>query len=249
MDSRTNPKIIRDVAMKIHTEFQQGSALWMQARAGIPTASEFDQLVSPEWKARTGQMPRSYLATKLAEWWIGGPLLGFNSFATEQGQILEDEAKPWYCLEYGEAVTSVGLCTTDDGMIGCSPDGLLGADGGLEIKCPSIETHVGYLLDGGLPKEYRAQVQGGLFVTGRPWWRFVSYRRQLPALVLTIERDEEAQSALRTALAEFLVRLQSGKQRLIELNGGPPKRVVQANTVGESEMRRRALEQVEDIIP
>lgn len=204
--------------------------------------------------ARNGRpaLARCRAATWRPSWPNGGsaaPLLGFNSFATEQGQILEDEAKPWYCLEYGEAVTSVGLCTTDDGMIGCSPDGLLGADGGLEIKCPSIETHVGYLLDGGLPKEYRAQVQGGLFVTGRPWWRFVSYRRQLPALVLTIERDEEAQSALRTALAEFLVRLQSGKQRLIELNGGPPKRVVQANTVGESEMRRRALEQVEDIIP
>ena len=56
----------------IISKHPQGSIEWMQARAGIPTASEFDNLVTPKWEVRTGQMPKTYLARKLAEWWQGG---------------------------------------------------------------------------------------------------------------------------------------------------------------------------------
>lgn len=206
--------------MKI-LDVEQGSVEWMQARAGIPTASEFDQLVTPEFKVRTGDMPKSYLAKKLAEAWLGGPLLGFNVFDADQGQILEGEALPWYELEYGQEVQRVGLITTDDGRVGCSPDGLI-KGAGLEIKCPRPETHTGYLLKGVLPKDYAAQVHGSMYVTGFHSWQFLSYRRRFPALLLTIERDDTIQKAIGEALTEFLAQFDSGWQKLCEINGGPP---------------------------
>lgn len=208
--------------MKIHPA-AQGSTDWAIARSGIPTASEFDNLVSPTGEVRKGKMPETYLAMKLAEWWLGGPIIQLNSFDMSQGQILEDEAIPWYELEHNVAIERVGLITNNDGTIGCSPDGLL-PESGIEIKCPAIHTHVGYLLAGRLPEAYIHQVQGCMFVTGRDEWRFVSYRRRMPALVLTVSRDPEYQGALEEALEMFLDKFERGKARLCELNGGPPKR-------------------------
>jgi hypothetical protein len=210
--------------MILHTEYEQHSAEWMIARSGIPTASEFDSLVTPDFKIRTGDMPKTYLAKKLAEAWQGGPLAGFNVFDMEQGQILEDEAKPWYELEFGEKIQSVGFVTTDDGRVGCSPDGLIGDDGGIEIKCPAAHTHIGYILKGELPKDYAAQVHGSMYVTGRPWWKFLSYRRHFPPLMLTIFRDEEIIEKIDEAVKEFLACFDSAMARLIEKNGGPPHR-------------------------
>lgn len=202
----------------------------MLARSGIPTASEFDALVTPDFKVRTGETPHAYLSKKLAEAWQGGPLLGFNVFDMEQGQILEDEAVPWYELEYGVTVERVGFVTTDDGRVGCSPDGLLANNQGIEIKCPRPETHVRYLLNGTLPKDYAAQVHGSMFVTGYESWKFLSYRRHFPPLLIVVERDEKIQQAIKTALDDFLAKFDAGMKRLTEINGGPPIRKPKAAT-------------------
>lgn len=225
---------------------QQQSVEWLLARSGIPTASQFDQLITPKWEQRTGEMPRTYLAAKLAEYWQGGPLASFNSFDMEQGSILENEAIPWYELEYGEQVDRVGFCTTDDGLIGCSPDGLIGDDGGIEIKCPSVTTHVKYLMAGVLPPEYAAQVHGSMFVTGRSWWRFLSYCRHFPPFMLHVQRDVEIQEAIGGALYDFLARFQQAKEKLIALNGGRPPR----NRKPEPELETvSANHDPDDIIP
>lgn len=235
--------------MKIITDFEQGSLAWMTARASVPTASEFKNLVTPLWAISTGEMPRTYLCEKLAEWWIGGPLQGFSVFSTEQGKILEEEARPGYEFDTGETVQKVAFCTTDDGRVGCSPDGLIGDDGGIEIKCPQIQTHVKYLLDGILPKDYAAQVQGSLYVTGRKWWKFLSYCRKMPSLILTVTPDQKAQAAIQEALELFLSKFEIAKARLIELNGGPPARQTAEPQIGASEQWRRTLAAVEDVIP
>lgn len=188
---------------KIHTGCSQGELEWDMLRLGRPTASEFDQILTPEFRARTGEMPKSYLARKIAEKWYGKPLVGFSTWATEQGEFLEQEARPFYELEYGEEVKRVAFVETDDGRCGCSPDGLIGDDGGIEIKCPEAHTHVGYLLRGELPKDYVMQVHGSLYVTGRKWWRFFSYRRKFPPLLLTVERDEEIMEKIDAALQTF----------------------------------------------
>jgi hypothetical protein len=190
--------------VKIH-DVKQGSGEWKTLRLGIPTASEFDAIVTPEFKPRTGQTPETYLYQKLCE-----RLLGFspdiNAFAIDQGAILETEAKPYFQMTFNTEVRTVGFCTSDDGLFGCSPDGLIGDDGGLEIKCPQPHTHLRYLVEGVLPKDYAPQVHGSMFVTGRRWWKFMSYSRQFDPLIIHVDRDELIQAKLRDALMPFRAR-------------------------------------------
>lgn len=208
--------------MKIHTEFQQNSLEWMTARAGVVTASEFANILTPAFKARDGEMPKTYLARKLAEKWLG-PLPGFNTLDMEFGKILEEEAKPFYALAFSEDIQSVAFITNDEGTIGCSPDGLISDEGGIEIKCPEPTNHIKYLLAGKLPDDYAAQVHGSMYVTGRKWWRFMSYRRNLPPFVITIFRDEEIQAKIGEAVTAFMDTLDLAMKRLVEMNGGPPR--------------------------
>lgn len=210
--------------MKIHTGFDQNSLDWLAARAGVLTASEFSQILTPQFKMREGEMPKTHLARKLAEKWLG-PLPGFSTIDMDFGKILEEEAKPFYEVQFSEEIQSVAFITNDEGTVGCSPDGLIGDEGGIEIKCPEPTNHVKYLLGGKLPDDYTAQVHGSMFVTGRPWWKFMSYRRNLPPFVVTIFRDEEIQEKIAEAVAEFLANLDHQMGRMIEMNGGePPKR-------------------------
>jgi hypothetical protein len=209
------PKIFRDLV--------QGSADWMRARAGLPTASEFCELLTPEFKPREGETPKKYLATKLAERWLGGPLPGFSSWATEQGTLREDEAIPFFEMTRNVDVQRVGFVTTDDGRAGCSPDGLIGEDNGLEVKCPEPTQHVSYLLSGELPKQYRCQVYGSMWITGRPRWTFLSYAVGFPKLVLTVEWDQGIIERIQETVDEFCARLDKAFERLCEINGGPPR--------------------------
>ncbi len=193
----------------------QGEGDWLQVRVGKVTASEMSALLTPLFKIKDGEGPHTYLCEKIAEAWRGKPLAGFSSWETEQGQLLEDEARNWYALEYDDhKIRNVGFVEHDDGRCGCSPDALLGEDGGLELKCPQPTNHVRYLLSGTLPKEYAAQVHMSLYVTGRKWWRFVSYHRGYPAFVLTVERDESICATIAEALAGFYAKMDSAMVRL-----------------------------------
>jgi hypothetical protein len=203
---------------------EQGSWDWLEARAGIPTASEFDRIISPTGKIRTGETPKKYLAEKLAEWWVGGPLPSFSAVQMEYGEILESEAKPAFSFKTGLDIQTVGLVLTDDGRVGCSPDGLIGDDNGIEIKCPSRQVHVGYLLGETLPEEHLLQVQGAMYVTGRPKWTFVSYCRCFPMFVVYVERDERILSMIAQGLDAFLALLDDAKSRLVARYGPRPAR-------------------------
>ena len=141
---------------------------------------------------------------KLTEKILGFPLNDFASLAMSNGSIVEQEAIPWYMFAHDTQIDRVGFCTSDDEKIGFSPDGLIGEDGGIEVKSPTPQKHLEYLLEGELPKDYRIQIQFALYVSGRKWWKFLSYSRQFPALVLHVERDEKLQAAIAEALDSFL---------------------------------------------
>ena len=212
--------------MKIHN-VQQGSVEWCQLRAGIPTASEFGSMFTPALKVRTGAMVDSYVAKKVAEFWLGGPLVQFNTFDMDQGRILEEEARPFFELETGCKIEQVGFITSDDGFAGCSPDGLFsGQKVGLEIKCPRPETHVKYIAAGELPDDYAPQVHGSMFVTGFDRWAFMSYCRRFPALKIYVERDEKIIGQIREGLNLFKEKFDALVADLVDRNGGPPKRNV-----------------------
>ncbi len=202
--------------MKIH-DCQQGTLEWTKLHFGIPTASGLDNLLTPEFELRKGELTKTYVYKKVAEKLQGRPLidLSASSFMLEQGMILESEGRPWFALEYDKKIKQVGFISTDDGQFGCSPDGLIeGEDCGLEIKCPSAPIHVKYLVNGVLPKEYACQVLGSMFVTGFTKWIFVSYRRGFPALVLEIHHNEKAMSMIRAAINQFHADFDRAMQRI-----------------------------------
>lgn len=200
--------------MKTHN-CVQGSTEWHALRCSIPTASEFSELVTPKWKVKEGDGPRSYTYAKLAAKVMGYAPESVNTFGMNQGTLLESEAAPFVEFTYGLKIERVGFCTTDDGRAGCSPDGIIGDDSGIEIKCPAPHTHLEYLADGVLPSCYVAQVQGCMFVTGRDSWRFLSYSRFFPPLFITVFRDPKAQESIGIALDLFWSRFTEAEAKLI----------------------------------
>lgn len=198
----------------IHAEFDQLTDKWLAMHVGRPTASEFHQFMTPTFEVRKGEMFHSFVARKVAEKWRGKPLSGFSTFATEQGMLREDEALPWLMLEYDQEIRRVGFVEGADGRCGCSPDGLIEPDGGVEIKCPNPDTHVRYLLAGEVPKDHLCQVHGSLYVTGRKWWQFVSYAIKFPKLVVTVERDEAIMEKIAVALDAFYHAFDAALERL-----------------------------------
>ncbi len=207
--------------MIIHDNVEQNSLDWLKLHIGIPTASAFDNLVKADFSPRTGEMPRTYLYKKVAELWRGQPLGDFSTFATEQGHIVEEEARPFFELETNQKVRQVGFITNDDKTAGCSPDGLIvdtGADCGLEIKCPAAHTHVKYLLEGKLPAEYAAQVHGSMYVTGYDRWMFMSYRRKFPPLILEVQRDEEIITKIHLAVNKFTEEIEAAREQIAQMD-------------------------------
>lgn len=195
----------------------QGSFAWLEARAGIVTASELGNLLTPEFKPRTGETPKTYLAEKLAEKWTGEALPGFTSFATDFGKIVEEEAAPWFEFTYDCEVKRGLYLTTDDGKFGCSPDGIIDGKTGLEIKCPQLPNHFKWLLDGKVPKDHLVQVHASLYATGFKEWIFLSYRRHAPPMVVKVARDEAIIKQISEVVADFNAKLDAALRRLKDM--------------------------------
>lgn len=193
--------------MIVH-DCQQGTPEWFEARRGIATASCFKRILTP----KTGKLSASaqdYIYELIAErYYIGSmdELATPASVAMQNGSMLEPDARRWYELQTGRRVEQVGFVTTDDGRFGCSPDGLIDDDGGLELKCPLGKTHLAYLRAGELPDEYKAQVHGSMIVTGRKWWNFMSYAPGLPPFHRRVVWDDYTDT-LNAALVAFAARM------------------------------------------
>jgi len=202
--------------MKI-IECKQGTPEWFAARVGKVTASVMDRIITPKTGKPSAQQ-HGLICEMLADESMGGAPDGveFMSRAMEHGVTVEPEARRWYAFDADADVEQVGLCVSDCGRFGCSPDGLVGEDGGLELKCPLAKTHIGYILAGGLPDDYKAQVHGSLIVTGRSWWDFVSYCYGLPAFKVRVVRDDFT-AALEAELLAFWPRYTEARERLAAL--------------------------------
>ena len=166
---------------------KQGEEDWLYLRLGIPTASCFDEILTPK-ELSLSKSSKKYMHRLLAEWMYGAPIEAPKpSPWMERGTQLEPEAIRYYEMDRDVETTEVGFVTTDDGMIGASPDRLVGDDGVLEQKCPSLEFHVGYLLDPqSLVDQYRLQVQGQLWVCQREWADIQSYYPGFPSVIIRV---------------------------------------------------------------
>jgi hypothetical protein len=194
---------------------RQRTPEWDLARLCTPTSSRFNELITPLGKPRRGESVTTYRRQLIGEWLTGLPHSIPTTRAMQHGIENEDAARDVYEHVTGNEVEQVGFIRCDSLPCGCSPDGLIGDVGGIEIKCPfNTGEHVRTILDGDVPPQYVAQVQGSLLVTGRKWWDLVSYDPRIDDVsvamfILRVYRDEEFIGTLRDAIVAFDLKLQS----------------------------------------
>ncbi len=186
----------------ITLDIQQGTQEWLDARCGIPTASNFDKIVTIS--GAPSKQAQKYLYQLAGERILCHAEESYRNGAMERGNELESEARSYYELVNDLEIKQTGICYPDERKLySCSPDGLVKEDGLIEIKCPIIHTHVGYLLDGSGPSDYFQQTQGQLLVTGRKWVDFFSYYPGLKPVIVRVERDEKFIKTLALELENF----------------------------------------------
>ena len=158
----------------------QNSIEWLMERCGKVTASRFRDVLDYTKAGKPGAGRVKYLWEIVVERLTGNPTVHYVNAAMERGTELEPMARMAYEAATGALVDQTGFLNSQAvPMCGGSPDGLIGAHGGLEIKCPGSAVHLATWLDG-MPEEHIPQVQGLMWLTGRDWWDFCSYDDRMP---------------------------------------------------------------------
>ena len=193
--------------MPIILDTPQRSSEWFKARLGLPTGSCFEKIVT-----KAGMPSKSapeYLLKLATEARTGKPTENYVSLSMKKNAEKEPEARDLYSMIEDVEVREVGFVYKDNQKkYGVSPDGLVGDDGGLEIKGAEPHVQARRLLYGWPEHEHYQQVQGNLFVCERKWWDLMSYSsKDMPSLIIRFERDEAFIDKLRKELDSFCTEL------------------------------------------
>ena len=204
--------------MKIF-EFDQYSDSWWSERRGRPSASEFGSIITP----KTGELSKeadTYIFRLLGDLYdVEYPRKDtIATAAMRRGTELEGEARSYLEMHEGVDVKQVGGILSECGRFWSSPDGLIGDDEILELKCPLPATHVKWLVAGTLPCEHRPQCSGHLIVSGRKRCVFVSYCPGFPPLIVRQAADDFTKK-LGECLEAFDKRYREIKEKIAALSG------------------------------
>lgn len=189
-------------------DLQQGSPEWIAARVGSLGASRVAEALA-KTKTGWGASRANLLAELVAERLTGAAAAGFTNAAMQWGNDKEPDARSAYEFMADVDVALVGI-VRHPSIAGthASPDGLVGDDGLVEIKCPNTATHIDTLLGQKVPAKYVTQMQWQMACTGRRWCDFVSYDPRMPEamrlFVRRVERDAAAIAQLEADVAAFL---------------------------------------------
>lgn len=188
---------------------QQGTAEWHQARLGKVTASRITDVMATLKSGGEAASRKNYRAQLVVERLTGQPTESYTNVAMQWGIDNEPAARECYEFVTGRTVDQVGFI--DHPVVansGASPDGLVGDDGLVEIKCPNTATHIEYLLAGVVPSDYIKQMQWQMACTGRKWCDFVSYDPRLTLnlqlFIRRLDRDEKLIAEMEAAVLTFL---------------------------------------------
>lgn len=189
----------------------QGSPEWHAERCGKVTASRVADVVAST-KSGWGAMRANYMAQLIAERLTGEMTESFTSAAMQWGTDTEDHARAAYQFHTDTLVEPVGFVLHPEiAGAGASPDGLIGKDGLIEIKCPNTATHIDTLLGKSIPGKYIIQMQFQMACTGRKWCEFVSFDPRMPEdlnmVIQRIERDDAHIARLEAMVVEFIEEL------------------------------------------
>ena len=199
---------------------EQRSEEWFAARLGCVTASRTADVMA-KTKSGYAASRANYLAQLITERLTQTSVKGFTSAAMQHGTDTEPQARMAYELMTGETVAETGFIPhpTIAGF-GASPDGLVGSDGLIEIKCPNSATHIETLLDGKVPSQYMIQMQVQMMCTGREWCDFVSFDPRMPGdmnfWMQRVHADHATQTDIKAEVIKFLGDLEMKLQQLRE---------------------------------
>jgi predicted phage-related endonuclease len=196
----------------------QGSEGWRLARLGKVTASRIADLAA-RTKTGYGASRANYMAELIVERLTGVPVDGYQNEAMRWGLEQEPAARLAYEFIYDQTIEQVGFVPHPlISDCGCSPDGLVGNLGLIEIKAPNTATHIDTLLTEQIPDKYLKQMQLQMACTGRHWSDFVSYDPRMPPSmqlwVQRIERDPRLISDLESEIRQFIRELEQRINRL-----------------------------------
>lgn len=198
----------------------QGSPEWFLQRLGKVTASRLSDVLA---KIKTGEAAAraNYRAELVAERLTGKSAEGFTNASMKWGTECEPLARAAYEAETGRMVAEVGMVPHPRiAMTGASPDGLVGADGLLEIKCPETKSHIATILSGAVPSQYIPQMQWQMACTGREWVDFVSFDPRMPAdmqlYIKRIPRSLELIGDYEKEVEAFLAEVASTVDQLVQ---------------------------------
>lgn len=200
----------------------QGTPEWFEQRRGKVTASRIADLMA-KTKSGYSTSRQNYLMQLLCERLTGKVEEGYKSTAMQRGNDLEAEARNWYQLETGESVEEVSFIDHPEiNFAGASPDGLVGAEGLIEIKCPNTATHIETLRKKEPIDRYYKQMQWQMAVTGRKWCDFVSFDNRLPDNLAyfckRIPRDDAVIQEIEQEVQAFLLELDVTMAELSVMN-------------------------------
>lgn len=194
---------------------EQRTDEWFKARLGRATASRFKDIMLTI-KSGEAAGRKNYRAELVAERLTGVKDETWTSSAMQWGIDNEPLARLRYELLTENIVEECGFFTHESLMAGASPDGLIGEDGLLEIKCPNTATHIETLKSQELPYQYYWQVMGQMWITGREWCDFVSFDPRMPKnaqiFIKTVERDTVAIERLERDVVTFLREVSADEQ-------------------------------------
>lgn len=197
----------------------QGSDEWLAARLGRATASRIQDIVA-RTKSGYSASRAKYEAELIAERLTGQPASHYTNAAMQWGTDMEPQARAAYSFYADTDVEQVGFVPHPGiEMSGASPDGLVGADGLVEIKCPETHTHLSTLLGSGAPdQKYVTQMLWQMACTGRQWCDFVSFDPRMPErhrlFVRRVERDDARIDELEAEVREFLAGVEAKIRQL-----------------------------------
>lgn len=188
--------------MKIHSEITQGSPEWHALRRGVWTASTVGQLLTAKGDIADNATSRALINRIARERISKRKDDTIETRDMERGKLMEPIARTYYAGIYKVEVEQVGFVTTEiDGItIGCSPDGLVCTDGGIQIKSRKPSIHFDEVMSGQVPKGDMPQIQFELMVTGRVWWDYVSFCDGWPLYVKRVLPDLTMQETLKEAV-------------------------------------------------
>lgn len=200
---------------------EQRSEDWFTIRLGKVTASCISK-VTAKTKTGWGAERANYRAQLVAERLTGQRGESFTNAAMQWGIDTEEQARIAYAFLEGQKVVEEAFVVHPTiAMSGASPDGLVGNDGLVEIKCPNTATHIDTLKGGSIPAKYIGQMNWQMACTGRQWCDFVSFDPRMPEdmqmFVKRLHRDDKAIAELESAVTEFLTEVDADIAALTEL--------------------------------